>query len=580
MQWLGPRQVLPSSVLGRSGGDGPGDAHAFAPLLRRLQSGLPINVLALGSSIVGVHGGCTAAAPVLNSTGQCVCPRCCGSRCGFWGDQGWARSVLELINTTHPHPGHRLWNLGEPGGTLIPAIAACPQTYLPEDEPLHLVLLDPSTSQLKSTEGLLRHLLRRAPEPPVVMLVGFVTFLRQGSCDKSRSPWVVSNDTVTVGSLIGLTRANPAPTRIAEHGDWRPSISADASLVERAVRLLEGPTGNGYRRTLTFYRHALAAAALGRRYRLPSVQLFDALALAFETGELDLCSYSADGLHPLGPQASRIVSELIVHRLQQGLGRAVALDAPSARVTSSSLSGPSPPPLPPTLLLPRCEQREGLLCFTFDRDGYEVARLRGDGPRSEVGRKKALLVALHGNPSEPVTAFRVGGSLPTIVANEGWEFIDFEASSNTPHKPGIFATQPGARLRLSLQMGGARTPTITLQHLASYEGMGAVRATCHRCRCAEATIDAHRPRVRASLLAPATLPLTASRADSKCIVELLLLNRFDSCIGKACGQRFKLVRVIVEDLAVSGEAECAGNASRRDAASTTPAVSKSGGIVH
>ena len=80
--------------------------------------------------------------------------------------------------------------------------------------------------------------------------------------------------------------------------------------------------------------------------------------------------------------------------------------------------------------------------------------------------------------------------------------------------------------------------------------------------------------MRASLLAPATLPLTASRAESKCIVELLLLNRSDSCISKACGQRFKLVRVIVEDLAVSGEAECAGNASRRDAASTTPAVSK------
>ena len=57
-------------------------------------------------------------------------PTVLGSRCGRWGGGGWALKLLAQINATWPHANHRLYNLGEPGGDLMPSILACPGSYL------------------------------------------------------------------------------------------------------------------------------------------------------------------------------------------------------------------------------------------------------------------------------------------------------------------------------------------------------------------------------------------------------------------------------------------------------------------
>ena len=255
---LSPRRLLwrrlghvPLRVM-RDGGQ-RGEAHHFVPLLRRLSSGEPLTVLAVGSSATGVSGGCTEAAPIVNASGSCVCPRCCGVRCGQWGDKGWARQVLENISRRWParYRRHRLLNLGEPGGSLIPALRACPRTYLGGIGLPHLVLIDPLTTIDKpAVEAFLRYLLSwpssgatLAQERPLPLLVGFLPFLRSGRCERGRDGIRrLSNDTLTIGELMNLTAADE---------------SSASSLIELAVRRLEGPLRNGYGLQLQFFRRAL-----------------------------------------------------------------------------------------------------------------------------------------------------------------------------------------------------------------------------------------------------------------------------------------------------------------------------------
>ena len=38
--------------------------------------------------------------------------------------------MLAQINATWPNPDHKLYNLGEPGGDLMPSLLTCPASYL------------------------------------------------------------------------------------------------------------------------------------------------------------------------------------------------------------------------------------------------------------------------------------------------------------------------------------------------------------------------------------------------------------------------------------------------------------------
>ena len=155
LSWAGwdvPPALLERSVLTAGGAaedSGLGEPRLYQRLLVKLERGDPITVLTLGSSVVGAHAGCTHALPHL---GKCPCPRCCGSRCGRWGGGGWGLKLLSYINASWPHPGHRLYNLGEPGGDFMPSLLACPKTYLTFDA--DLVLLDFFTAYHKGVDVL------------------------------------------------------------------------------------------------------------------------------------------------------------------------------------------------------------------------------------------------------------------------------------------------------------------------------------------------------------------------------------------------------------------------------------------
>ena len=89
------------------------DGHCgnWASLRRRTLAGLPIRMLAYGSSIVGSGGGCTAAVPGICEAS--ACPRCCGLSCT--GETGWAREVFNEWNRSFPHAESDLLSIGQPG---------------------------------------------------------------------------------------------------------------------------------------------------------------------------------------------------------------------------------------------------------------------------------------------------------------------------------------------------------------------------------------------------------------------------------------------------------------------------------
>ena len=97
LNWTLLRQrPVPSDLLDRGLVSAPRGAD-YMRLLNKLESGRPVTILAIGSSLVGVHAGCTEPIPALRG---CACPACCGARCGGWGTAtgGWARLMMEQLN--------------------------------------------------------------------------------------------------------------------------------------------------------------------------------------------------------------------------------------------------------------------------------------------------------------------------------------------------------------------------------------------------------------------------------------------------------------------------------------------------
>ena len=453
--WHVPREL-------RDRGASVGDVALYAPLLRKLSAGEPITLLALGSSVVGAHAGCTAPWPALR---HCPCPRCCGSRCGRWGGDGWALKVLANINATWPHAGHRLYNLGEPGGDLMPTLLACPASYL-SFQP-DVVLLDFFTAyhggaSALTYERIVRMMLhgrsagggRRTP-PPVVMFVNFFEF---GDRYHARSTFT------TMGSQLAAAHRGDANSVVSLwHSSTPTKVNQMASIIRKwaASGQREVHSTDVWR---NWWRDQ-EVRALQLAYRLPAVWMFRAFGAEFEAHRYGLTAadYACyDGLHPNHDgRAETMVSDLVWSALRQGLEGAATLGA------DASYTPPSP--------LQTMPQRIGHLCFQFDAEGWEM--LTGAKQTNRKLHEQSLMQTRQ---------------MPTIVVNDGWEFIKYEPDSRTPFKPGIVAHRPGARLHFEVNTLVAHEPSVQMQYLESHQGMGVVEVTCARCTCAPTRIDGAR----------------------------------------------------------------------------------------
>ena len=113
----------------------------------------------------------------------------------------------------------------------------------------------------------------------------------------------------------------------------------------------------------------------------------------------------------------------------------------------------------------------------------------------------------------------------------------------------MIALVPGATARVTIELHGVRRTELSLEYLASYAQMGRVSATCYGgCACASQTIDAHRPRVRASTWEqrPFELSLT-HRTNTTCVLHLVLLHASSSDFTRFSVRGLKLRRITVAD---------------------------------
>ena len=536
-EWSGWR--VPD-VLRERGAD-VGDPSLYLPMLRKLEAGQPITLLALGSSVVGAHAGCTAAWPSLK---HCPCPRCCGSRCGRWGGGGWALRLLARINATWPHPGHRLYNLGEPGGDLMPSILACPASYMsfaPD-----MIMLDFFTAYHGGHSALIYERLVRlllggarshgggarspARAQPVVTFVNFFEFADRHHAKSTYT----SMGSQLAAALAEMRRSGGGgQTSVDEvsslwHATSPARVTEAAALVRAWARRAERDVSSTdvWR---NWWRDS-EVRALQVAYRLPAVSLFGAFGAEFESHAhglhvRDFACY--DGLHPNHDGRSEaMVSDLLWHSISRGLDAARKLP-PTAQYEL-------PPPLQS---LPR---RVGHVCFTFDSEGWQM--LTGERRTNRKLHEQSLIQTLQA---------------PRIIANSGWTFVMYEPQSRTPFKPGIVANAPGSRLTVEIDTSRVRRPSSTFQYLESKVGMGVALLECSNCKCEPTRIDGTGAVARLSTLATREVRVSS---HERCQLTLTLLNHTGGGADGGGESKFKLARMFVtgED---ASSADGSGDAS-------------------
>ena len=324
-----------------------------------------------------------------------------------------------------------------------------------------------------------------------------------------------------------------------------PEAWARSSFLGRTLLHWAKAQGKPLHRTYLWRQYLTAAEVLKlqQAYGVPVVSAFGAYAEEFEDhahGGLHLYHWACrDGLHPNDDvRAHKMMGQLVAHAVEAGLraqrrddGNAIGSSRRRRRRGRSrgGSSGGGAGLLPSDgdayvlpLSLRALPRREGLSCFTFDEEGFEI--MRGARHSNRLNHEHSVS--------------RVGlGPPPTMLTHDGWNFANYEPNSRSAFKPGVSATQPGATLRLRVDTSRVRWPILSLQHLTSFEHMGRVRATCAGCVCAPEEIDAHTT-LRVSTTAVHSLRVTP---HSECELSLTVLNATSS--GE---HKWKLERLLLE----------------------------------
>ena len=467
-----------------------------------------------------------------------------GSACGRWeSDPGWARLTFDWLNASRvaPHAGNRLYNLGEPGGSLIPSLATCPATYLAGMAP-DIVLFDLYTSKERGLERVVRLLMARSPPPLLVSVEFFPALIHRltaepspswGACgwNMRESPAEIAHENAT-SYLRYLMEGPPGLSSIEAALDALDQLPAPLmALVPRNSALA------------IFGGKQRFARDLWRHYGQPVARVVGAYGAAWERREhgLHVCNYSqrSDGLHPASPSSHRLISDLIIAKIKRGLAAAaVAAAAADSAVSGGgggggALGGGLPPPRQAE------PQTVGLACFDFDKLGYNLARqvpvgqpaslatppaiepshlelLRpGVAPGRPTSTRRAQAMAQAAERRKDAAALQAYGNRgghtsvvatgvpPRIALSDGWEFVELELNSSTKYKPGIHSMRVGAQLVLELDAESVTSAIsaaaaagdsveLVLQYLQSYRAnMGKVRLSCGGgCACDASVVDA------------------------------------------------------------------------------------------
>ena len=430
--------------------------------LRRLRTdldaGSPLTIGVIGAS-VAQNGGC------INQPGQ----RCMAYNGQVvmkhpWGERrphkGFAVRLLELVNATWPHAGHRLVNAahdGTPAQNMLP----CLFTHVPRK--VGLVVIEFGSLalhlHLPAVEAVVRKLQGLQP-PPVIV---FLTI--RGLC--KRTP-----------------RQTPQTIRYVLNSHWELYTRNETTAWVRA-------------------EHEFTSVC--KHYGVACLSLYEATidAMLARAPGFSLEDVSLDCLHPSnGRRGTDYLFDTLVNWLERGLGLREQGDAASRQGPTAAIgAGTLPQPMHP--------QNENVgpdgTCYTFGNAGSTKSpisqRMRNVPWRSaQCDAERCEFVRARECPDANSREFRTGGPPP------GWSFckrsLNMRGGAIGKISPGVLALKPGAELEFTpdtrvQSSGAADDPRLKVQagleFLVSWEGMGRVALRCVRgCTCHEQRLDAHR----------------------------------------------------------------------------------------
>lgn len=469
--------------------DGVGDL-GLARVFRRLHGGHAVRMMAFGTSITAISGGCTHSLLP-------YCPMCCGTRdyCGKSHERclassnntvGFLRRTLEWMNETWPHPGHRLYNGGRPGAGGLANFLGCLSTWVPEEIDLFWFEVGGTGNNIAMVERLARQLygFRPPAERPAIVALDF--WNTRGLKPRSSS------------------KASPTP------GNEIGSLDTGAFMNSGAV------------------------LPLARFYGWTVISEHDAFFHAFNTEELNPQHLKPDGVHPHG-KAVALYGDLVLAAMWAAHEGWRALGPHGAAELRDELTRR---PLPAPLAAPADAERS-LACFTFDQPRFTGARESGSASHI-VDAEGGLAPVIERNTGWEFIANEsrsARANKPGLQATEAGAELELRVLPVT-------TTVAGQPKGFQLDVRG--NVTVGVRYLTSYEGMGAAELRCaDGCSCATRTLTAHQPKRRESVdrVEEVAVALDGGGGGARCAVALRTVDL--SAAGGA--SRFKLTRLTVAE---------------------------------
>ena len=457
------------------------DGHCgnWASLRRRTLAGLPIRMLAYGSSIVGSGGGCTAAVPGICEAS--ACPRCCGLSCT--GETGWAREVFNEWNRSFPHAESDLLSIGQPGGGLATTLSSCLRDYVSALR-FDVILLEFAVTgkafelgeQLESVISMLVHDQQRGHgQRPLILFTSFshVARTKLTAADEAKARRKYADNAAAVQRVAqrhGYPHWSPLPVL----GGLSPETAALAwkedFLHVRSDYGSEGKLSRACRADPSLKRCRSANASLTGQRVVPSRRELEARVEQSSKRELEA---------RVEASVAALVSLPIYLAIARGVRECADDVAPP--VAASALEVP-----------PRWS------CLRWRNNGTFAAPSLAERFR---------VVSPH---------------------DAGWANVTHERSkSQWRVKPGLRGETAGARWRVALDPPDrGKSFVLRLEYLTSYEKLGAAELTCAAgCRCAPRLLNASAPRLRVSVNTVEDVAVERDgAADERCVVELRVVE--------------------------------------------------------
>lgn len=499
----------------------------------RLESGAPLRIGVLGSS-VAMSGGCQA-----EFQPQLRCAQFDGIQVhkrfargyGVVDNEmrgllhnadrpvrGFLLQVLDWINATWPHRGHRIENAAVDAWTAK-AIEPC--------------LL--SNAQLTSSDLLL---------------------LELGSQGWHSSQAAASERIIR--KLVRLTSANGSPPAMVmvTTRQWCGHSVHGLRRRERPVIL---KTWDGIEDVFARFCAAYGMACLSMRDAI----FEDVVA---RRANFTVPDVAADCLHP---EQSRFgyhyMSDIIIHFLQRSWQQYQKRRSSGTRVRRGLSRVPLPPPL-----LEANRGRAGRMAWRC----YELPETAGTTQRQAEARSRSAakpFLEWHsagGNPSDvaPLSDSASCDALRRCVVRSArtqnlaclkgrghWQYCTRTLANRPAYKPGIVSLLPGAELRFVVDASAPLTrrrgrnttdpngAVLALTYLTSYEQMGVVGVSCEKgCDCEMRTIDALQMAQPTMAMAPSELRrghhhserAAARNVSVASVAELLLTQTTSACTVK------------------------------------------------